>query len=142
MKTKGSRFRWIACIATLLLLCIVGSDRPGMGAEPAPLTASQCTFVAEETAGGAVLTDPVSDTFTHLRETNRWGLSSNMLHVRVASGRTLSFSNLSQRIARMALASLCGHATTEQLNGSQCHTIASIRFHIGYFIYHRCQMRC
>lgn len=74
MKTKGSRFRWIACIATLLLLCIVGSDRPGMGAEPAPLTASQCTFVAEETAGGAVLTYPVSDTFTHLCETNRWGL--------------------------------------------------------------------
>ena len=61
MKTKGSRFRWIACIATLLLLCIVGSDRPGMGAEPAPLTASQCTFVAEETAGGAVLTEQYAE---------------------------------------------------------------------------------
>lgn len=142
MKTKGSRFRWIACIATLLLLCIVGSDKPGMDAEHTPLASSQCTFVAEETAGGAILSDPENNIFTHLRETNRLGLSSNMLHLRVPAVRTLPFSTLSQRIVRMAIATLCGHATTEQLNGSQCHTIASIRFHIGYFIYHRCQMRC
>lgn len=142
MKTRGSRFRWIACIATLLLLCIVSSDRPEMGAEQAPLPASQCSFVAEETASSAILSNPESDIFSHLYETNRWGLSSNTLHLRVPAGRTLSFSNLSQRIIRMAMAYLYGDTTIEQLNYAQCHTIASIRFHIGYFIYHRCQMRC
>ena len=57
MRTKGSRLRWIACIATLLLLCIVGSDRPEMGTEQAPLAASQCAFVAEEIAVVGCLTD-------------------------------------------------------------------------------------
>ena len=142
MKTRGSRFRWIACIATLLLLCIVSSDRPEMGAEQSPLSASQCSFVAEETASSAILSNPESDIFSHLYETSRWGLSSNTLHLRVPAGRTLSFSNLSQRIIRMAMAYLYGDTTIEQLNYAQCHTIASIRFHIGYFIYHRCQMRC
>lgn len=142
MRTKGSRLRRIACIATLLLLCIVGSDRPEMGTEQAPLAASQCAFVAEETASSAILDNPENDIFTHQLNTNRWGLSSNTLHLQVPTGRTLSFSNLVQRIVRMALAYLCGHTTTEQLNHAQCHTIASIRFHIGYFIYHRCQMRC
>lgn len=142
MRTKGSRFRWIACIATLLLLCIVSSDRPEMEAEQAPLTASQCSFVAEETTSSVILDNSESDIFSHLHETNRWGLSSNTLHLRVPTGRTLAFSNLSQRIIRMTMDYFCGHTATEHLNYAQRHTIASIRFHIGYFIYHRCQMRC
>lgn len=142
MKTKGSRFRWIACIATLLLLCIVSSDKAEMGVEQTPLTASQCSFVAEETASSAILSNPESDIFSHQLNTNRWGLSSNTLHLRVPASRTLSFGHLSQRIVRIAAVYLYGDTTTEQLNYAQCHTIASIRFHIGYFIYHRCQMRC
>ena len=142
MKTKGSRFRWIACIATLLLLCIVSSDKPEMGAEQSVLPPIPCAYIAEDTSDDATISNPENDIFTHQLNTNRWGLSSNTLHLRVPASRTLSFSHLSQRIVRIALAYLCGHTTTEQLNHTQCHTIASIRFHIGYFIYHRCQMIC
>ena len=142
MKTKGSRFRWIACIATLLLLCIVSSDKAEMGAEQSVLPPIPCAYIAEDTSEDATISNPESDIFSHLHETNRWGLSSNTLNLRVPANRTLSFNNLSQRIVRMAAVYLYGDTTTEQLNYAQCHTIASIRFHIGYFIYHRCQMRC
>ena len=139
MKTKGSKFRWIACISALLLLCIVSSDKH---AEQSVLATPQHAYVAEEISNDAVLSDPESDLFAHLHETNRWGLSSTTLQLQAPIGRTLSFSTTSLRIIRMAMAYLCGHTTTEHLNYAQCHTIASIRFHIGYFIYHRCQMRC
>lgn len=142
MKSKRSRFRWIVCIATLLVLCIVSSDKPMMGAEQASSVAVQCPSVVEDASGSAIFSDPESDIFARLRDTNRWGISSNMLHLRVSTGRTLSFSSLSQRIVRMALVCLSGNTPSENLNYAQCHTIASIRFHIGYFIYHRCQMRC
>ena len=143
MRVEFSRFRWIACIVTLLL-CIVGSSRLGMGTESVSSSASRCTLVAEETLESVVLSSPKNDIFTHLRETNRWGLSSAALHLRVPIGRTFSFGNTAHRIVRMAMACacLCGHIATEQQNHTQCYTIASIRFHIGYFIYHRCQMRC
>ena len=142
MKTKGSRFRWIACIATLLLLCIVSSDKPEMGVEQSVLPPIPCPYIAEDTSEDAPISTPENDIFTHQLNTNRWGLSSNTLHLRVPANRTFSFNNLSQRIVRMAAVYLYGDTTTEQLNYAQCHTIASIRFHIGYFIYHRCQMRC
>ena len=142
MKKRFSRIRWIVCLATLLLLCIVGSDKPERCTEQPFSSASQCAFVADETSGDIIFSEPGSDILTRLRDTNRWGLSSNALHLRAPVGRTVSFSNPSQRIVRMAMLYLCGHTDTEQLNYAQCHTIASKRFHIGYFIYHRCQMRC
>ena len=142
MKIGVNKFKWIACIVTLLLLCIISSDKPNMVVEQAPLTSSQSSFISDEASCDVTLSEPESDILTRLRDTNRWGLSSHMFHIRVSAGRTLSFSNLSQRIVRMAMLYLCGHTGTEQLNYAQCHTIASIRFHIGYFIYHRCQMRC
>ena len=142
MKIRVSKFKWIACIVTLLLLCIIGSDRSERCAEQTSSLASQCAFVTNETPIDIILSGPESDILTHLRETNCWGLSSNTLHLRAPAGRTLSFSNLLQRIVRMALNYISGHSTTEHLNYEQCHTIASKRFHIGYFIYHRCQMRC
>ena len=138
MKMEGSKFSWIACIAALLLLCFVNSDKCS---ERSASATSHCAYVAENISDDAIISTPENDIFAHQLNSNRWGLSSNTLHLRVTTGRTLSFSHLSQRVVRMALAYLCGY-TTELLNDAQCHTIASIRFHIGYFIYHRCQMRC
>ena len=142
MKIEGSKFRWIACIATFLLLCIMSSDKPMRIAERSVQATPLCVYVTEGASDDAVISSPEDDIYTHQLNTNRWGLSSNTLHLRVPAGRTLSLSNLTQRVIRMALACLCGHIATAQHHAAQGHTIASIRFHIGYFIYHRCQMRC
>ena len=139
MKMRVSKIRWVACVVALLLLCFVSSDKH---AGRSVLATPQCAYIAEKVSDDAVVSHPQNDIFTHHLNTNRWGLSSNTLHLRIPAGRTLSLSNLSQRIVRMVLACLCGHVAIEQLNNVQRHTIASIRFHIGYFIYHRCQMRC
>lgn len=140
MRIGLSRYRWIACIVALLLLCVVGSDKPEMVAEQSAV--AECAYVAEEVSGDAVVSAPENDILTHLHETNRFGLSSNTLHLRTSAGRSFSSGNPLQRTVREAIVNLRGNTATKGLNHAQCHTIASIRFHIGYFIYHRCQMRC
>ena len=140
MRIGLSRYRWIACIVALLLLCVASSDKPVMESEQA--AATLCEYVAGETSIDAVVSAPENDILTHLHETNRFGLSSNTLHLRTSVGRSFSSGNPLQRTVREAIVNLCGNTATKSLNHAQCHTIASIRFHIGYFIYHRCQMRC
>lgn len=140
MRIGLSRYRWIACIVALLLLCVVGSDGPVMESEQA--AATLCEYVAGETSSDAVVSAPENDILTHLHETNRFGLSSNTLHLRTSAGRSFSSGNPLQRTVREVIVYLCGNTATKGLNHTQYHTIASIRFHIGYFIYHRCQMRC
>ena len=140
MRIGLSRYRWIACIVALLLLCVVGSDGPVMESEQS--AAALCEYVAGETSSDAVVSAPENDILTHLHEANRFGLSSNTLHLRTSAGRSFSSGNPLQRTVREAIVYLCGNTATKGLNHAQCHTIASIRFHIGYFIYHRCQMRC
>ena len=140
MKIEFSRYRWITSIVALLLLCVVGTDRPEMGSEQSVV--AECAYVAEEALGDATISIPESDIFTHLCTTNRFGISSNTLHLRTSAGRSFSSGNPLQRTIREAIVHLCGNTATKSLNHAQCHTIASIRFHIGYFIYHRCQMRC
>lgn len=140
MKIEFCRFRWMSCIVALLLLCVASSDKPVMESEQA--AATLCEYVAGETSSDAVVSAPENDILTHLHETNRFGLSSNTLHLRTSAGRSFSSGNPLQRTVREVIVYLCGNTATKGLNHTQCHTIASIRFHIGYFIYHRCQMRC
>ena len=140
MKIEFCRFRWMSCIVALLLLCVVGSDKPEMGSGQSAV--AKCAYVAEEESGDASIGSPENEIFIHLCTTNRFGLSSNTLHLRTSAGRSFSSSNPLQRTVREAIVYLCGNTATKGLNHTQCHTIASIRFHIGYFIYHRCQMRC
>ena len=140
MRIGLSRYRWIACIVALLLLCVVGSGKPEMGAEQPAV--AQCEYIAEEVSGDAAISSPENDIFTHLRTTNRFGISSNTFHLRTLAGRSFSSANPLQRTVRETIVQFCGNTATKNLNYAQCHTIASIRFHIGYFIYHRCQMRC
>ena len=140
MKIEFCRFRWMSCIVALLLLCVASSDKPVMESEQSAV--AKCAYVAEEESGDASISSPENEIFTHLCTTNRFGLSSNTLHLRTSAGRSFSSSNPLQRTVREAIVYLCGNTATKGLNYTQCHTIASIRFHIGYFIYHRCQMRC
>ena len=141
MQTVGSRFRWIACISALLLLCIVSTDQPMMGSGQSAVAHRGYT-VGGDASDDAVIGSPENDIFTYHLSTNRWGLSSNTLHLRTSAGRSISSGNPLQRISREAIVCLCANTAAISLNHAQCHTIASIRFHIGYFIYHRCQMRC
>ena len=140
MKIEFCRFRWMSCIVALLLLCVASSDKPVMESEQSAV--AKCAYFAEEESGDASISSPENEIYTHLCTTNRFGLSSNTLHLRTSAGRSFSSSNPLQRTVREAIVYLCGNTATKGLNHTQCHAIASIRFHIGYFIYHRCQMRC
>ena len=132
MRTALDRFKRITCIATFLLLCITVVEI-GIGRSQI----AQCTCHTEE----ATLSAPDDDIFTLLQNTNRWGLSANTHHLQVPAGNSLPANN-TQHTARVVTTHLNSYATTENLCHTLCRTIASIRFHIGYFIYHRCQMRC
>ena len=64
MQTVGSRFRWIACISALLLLCIVSTDQPMMGSGQSAVAHSGYT-VGGDASDDAVIGSPENDIFTY-----------------------------------------------------------------------------
>lgn len=139
------RLKWIACIVVLLLLCVMRPDMSEGRTGWAPQSTLSDTYISEiseETSDQIVFCRFGDEIFAHLLGTNRWGISSSTLYMQVLTGRPLSFGAHLQRTVRTAITNLCANIAAENLRDTLCHTVASIRFHIGYFIYHRCQMRC
>ena len=78
-----------------------------------------------------------------LREMGQWGMPSVSVTLQGAAGRLLTYSKTLQRINRVygmlfAGELACGNEQSEAL----CQTLSAKRFHSGYYIYYRCQMRC
>lgn len=145
MKTLCSRLRWTVCIAALLLLCIVSSDMPQGRAEQSRQVTSSDTYISkisEVASDDPLFSASGNDILAYLLGINHWGISFPMPYMQKFTEYSLSLSNHLQRTSRMATTHFCGNIITESLHDTLYHTVASIRFHIGYFIYHRCQMRC
>lgn len=145
MKILYSRLRWTVCIAALLLLCIVSSDMSQRCAERVQQAAPSGTYiskVSERASDDIALGKSKDNIFAYLLGANRWGISASTPCMKELTENPLSFSTHLQRTARVATTHLCGNIATESRHETLYHTVASIRFHIGYFIYHRCQMRC
>lgn len=142
MKMLCGRLRWTVCIAALLLLCIVSPDMPQGRAEQSRQAVSSGTYISEISEGvsdDAAFNTPGDDIFAYMLGTNRWGISSSTPYMQKLSECSLSSGN---HLQRTATSHLCDNIATESWHDSLFYTVASIRFHIGYFIYHRCQMRC
>ncbi len=78
-----------------------------------------------------------------VREMGQWGIPSASITMQGAAGRVLTLSEALQRINRLLGALFtnelsCSNGLTEALR----HTLLTKRFHSGYYIYYRCQMRC
>ena len=91
----------------------------------------------------ASLIEKEDDMLHATREMGQWAIPSASITLQGTAGRAISLHTAWQRATRMLAALLtgetpCSNGLTEALH----HTLSTKRFHAGYYIYYRCQMRC
>lgn len=91
----------------------------------------------------ASLIEKEDDMLHATREMGQWAIPSASVTLQGTAGRVVTLHTALQRVVRMLGAILnseasCSTGPTEALH----HTLSTKRFHAGYYIYYRCQMRC
>lgn len=144
MNCNARYIRWFLGIVAVLLcfvLCRVYSAK----AVDASSQVIETAIAEDEPSKGmyASLCEKEDDMLHALREMGQWGIPSTSVTLQGATGRVLTVCKALQRITRLvnmlqANEPSNGYGVAAALH----HTLSSKRFHSGYYIYYRCQMRC
>lgn len=100
-------------------------------------------MVVEDAIVETSLCEKTDDMLHATHEMGWWGMPSSSVRLQDTGGRALSISKTMQRIARIHGAlynNECGGSDEHAENLR--HMLQTKRFHAGYYIYYRCQMRC
>jgi hypothetical protein len=128
-----------------MLLCLVvcGVDAATTDKVSVPTTEVASTTHEEREVVCALLMEKESDQLDAAREMGQWAMPSASVTLQGTAGRVVSLHTAWQRVVRMLGALLTGEASCSNgLTEALHHTLSTKRFHAGYYIYYRCQMRC
>ena len=128
----------------MALLCMVLGYVDAHSADHTPSATLSCEVngdICDEAC--ASLIEKEDDMLRAAREMGQWAMPSASVTLQGTAGRAISLHTAWQRATRMLAALLtgetpCSTGLTEALH----HTLSTKRFHAGYYIYYRCQMRC
>ena len=139
MRATTRHTRWILGMA-MVLLCMVLGHVDAVSADHTPSATLSCEVSGDACAS---LVEKESDQLNAAREMGQWAMPSQALSLQGTAGRVVSLHTALQRVIRMLGVLLagetpCSNGLTEALH----HTLSTKRFHAGYYIYYRCQMRC
>ena len=139
MRATTRHTRWILCMA-MALLCMVLGHVDTVSADSTP-SATLSYEVSDDAC--ASLIEKEDDMLRAAREMGQWAMPSASITLQGTAGRVVTLHTALQRVVRMLSAILnseasCSNGLTEALH----HTLSTKRFHAGYYIYYRCQMRC
>ena len=139
MRATTRHTRWILGMA-MALLCLVLGHVDAVSADHTP-SATLSYEVSDDAC--ASLIEKEDDMLRAAREMGQWAMPSASVTLQGTAGRVVSLHTVWQRVVRMLGAILnseasCSNGLTEALH----HTLSTKRFHAGYYIYYRCQMRC
>ena len=139
MRSNTRHIRWIVGMA-MALLCLVLGRADAHSAEGTPSATLSCEVSGDACAS---LIEKEDDMLHATREMGQWAIPSASVTLQGTAGRAISLHTAWQRATRMLGALLtseasCSTGPTEALH----HTLSTKRFHAGYYIYYRCQMRC
>lgn len=139
MRSNTRHIRWIVGMA-MALLCLVLGRADAHSAEGTPSATLSCEVSGDACAS---LIEKEDDMLHATREMGQWAIPSASVTLQGTAGRAISLHTAWQRATRMLGALLtseasCSIGPTEALH----HTLSTKRFHAGYYIYYRCQMRC
>ncbi len=144
MKDNARHLRWYLGMA-VALLCLMACRAGVTIADGTSVQAAEVVGAVHDTseASCASLSEKQDDMLHAVREMGQWGIPSASITMQGAAGRVLTLSEALQRINRLLGALFtnelsCSNGLTEALR----HTLLTKRFHSGYYIYYRCQMRC
>ena len=140
MKISNKRLLSILLCMAMVLLCMVLGHVDAVSADHTP-SATLSYEVSDDAC--ASLVEKEDDMLRAAREMGQWAMPSASVTLQGTAGRGVSLHTAWQRVVRMLGALLTGEASccnglTEALH----HTLSTKRFHAGYYIYYRCQMRC
>ena len=139
MRAMTRHARWILCMA-MALLCLVLGRADAHSADNTQVAIPSCEVSDDACAS---LIEKEDDMLHAAREMGQWAMPSASVTLQGTAGRAISLHTAWPRATRMLAALLTGEAPcstgpTEALH----HTLSTKRFHAGYYIYYRCQMRC
>ena len=139
MRSNTRHIRWIVGMAAMLL-CLVVCSADAVSADHTPSATLSCEVSGDACAS---LIEKEDDMLHATREMGQWAIPSASVTLQGTAGRVVSLHTALQRATRMLAALLtgetpCSTGLTEALH----HTLSTKRFHAGYYIYYRCQMRC
>ena len=139
MRATTRHTRWILGMAMALLCMVLGR------ADAVSEDNTQVAISSYKVSGDACasLIEKEDDMLRAAREMGQWAMPSASVTLQGTAGRVVSLHTAWQRVVRMLGALLTGEASccnglTEALH----HTLSTKRFHAGYYLYFRCQMRC
>ena len=139
MRATTRHTRWIFGMA-MVLLCMVLGHVDAVSADHTP-SATLSGEVSD--AACASLIEKEDDMLRAAREMGQWAMPSASVTLQGTAGRVVSLHTAWQRVVRMLGALLTGEASCSNgLTEALHHTLSTKRFHAGYYIYYRCQMRC
>lgn len=144
MNNNARHIQWLLGIVAILLCLVVWRvDAAVVDSTPVPTTEDVQPQHTEYESTSASLCEKEDDMLHAVREMGQWGIPSASVTLQGTAGRVLMLSEALQRIVRtlsalLACESPCSNGVTEALR----HTLSAKRFHAGYYIYYRCQMRC
>ena len=144
MRATTRHTRWFLGMATMLL-CLVacGVDAATTDKVSVPTTEVAGTTHEEHEVVCALLMEKESDQLDAASEMGMWAMPSASVTLQGTAGRVVSLHTAWQRVVRMLGALLTGEASCSNgLTEALHHTLSTKRFHAGYYIYYRCQMRC
>ena len=123
-----------------MLLCLVVCSADAVSADNTQVAIPSCEVSGDACAA---LIEKENDMLHAAREMGQWAMPSASVTLQGTAGRVVSLHTAWQRATRMLGALLtseasCSTGPTEALH----HTLSTKRFHAGYYIYYRCQMRC
>ena len=139
MRATTRHTRWILCMA-MVLLCTMLGHVDAVSVDHTPSTIP--SYEASDEACASFI-EKEDDMLHAAREMGQWAIPSASVTLQGTAGRVVSLHTALQRVTRMLGALLtseasCSTGPTEALH----HTLSTKRFHAGYYIYYRCQMRC
>ena len=139
MRSNTRHIRWIVGMAAMLL-CLVVCSADAVSADNTQVAIPSCEVSGDACAS---LIEKEDDMLHATREMGQWAIPSASVTLQGTAGRVVSLHTALQRVTRMLGALLtseasCSTGPTEALH----HTLSTKRFHAGYYIYYRCQMRC
>ena len=139
MRSNTRHIRWIVGMAAMLL-CLVVCSADAVSADNTQVVIPSCEVSGDACAS---LIEKEDDMLHATREMGQWAIPSASVTLQGTAGRVVSLHTAWQRATRMLGALLtseasCSTGPTEALH----HTLSTKRFHAGYYIYYRCQMRC
>ena len=138
MRATTRHTQWILCMA-MALLCLVLGRADAHSADNTQVAIPSCEVSGDACAS---LIEKEDDMLHAAREMGQWAMPSASVTLQGTAGRVVSLHTALQRVIRMLGVLLTGEAScstgpTEALR----HTLSTKRFHAGYYIYYRCQMR-